>query len=96
MLHHMGPNLADDVVQGNAGPDEFRTTPLWGVGQRIFFMHDGRTADIGQAVLLHASSNSGSDRDRRFPPSEANGVIANFRNLSPTDKQAVIDFLRSL
>src|SRR6516164_6368772 len=35
LLHHMGPGLADGVTQGQAGPDEFRTAPLWGVGQRI-------------------------------------------------------------
>lgn len=92
LLHRMGSTLADDVVQGNAGPDEFRTTPLWGVGQRIFFLHDGRTADIQQAILLHASDGD----DRRFAPSEANGVIRNYRQLSPNDKQAILDFLRSL
>jgi CxxC motif-containing protein (DUF1111 family) len=43
LLHNMGPRLADDIVQGSAGPDEFRTAPLWGLGQRIFFLHDGRT-----------------------------------------------------
>jgi CxxC motif-containing protein (DUF1111 family) len=54
-VHHMGPTLADNIVQGGAGPDEFRTAPLWGVGQRVFFLHDGRTNDIQQAILLHAS-----------------------------------------
>jgi CxxC motif-containing protein (DUF1111 family) len=54
-LHHMGPTLADNVIQGAAGPDEFRTAPLWGVGKRVFFLHDGRTKDIQQAILLHAS-----------------------------------------
>src|SRR5579862_1022253 len=42
-IHHMGSNLADGIVQGAAGPDEFRTAPLWGLGQRLFFLHDGRT-----------------------------------------------------
>jgi CxxC motif-containing protein (DUF1111 family) len=31
LVHHMGGRLADDIVQGVAGPDEYRTTPLWGV-----------------------------------------------------------------
>src|SRR5262249_34491463 len=53
-LHHMGPKLADGIVQGVAGPDEFRTAPLWGVGQRLFFLHDGRTSDLMQAILAHA------------------------------------------
>jgi CxxC motif-containing protein (DUF1111 family) len=54
-LHHMGSNLADGISQGGAGPDQFRTAPLWGVGQRLFFLHDGRTADLGQAIEAHAS-----------------------------------------
>jgi hypothetical protein len=55
-VHHMGSNLADGVPQGAAGPDEFRTAPLWGIGQRLFFLHDGRTSDLLQAIQAHASS----------------------------------------
>lgn len=55
-LHHMGSVLADGVSQGDAGPDEFRTAPLWGVGQRLFFMHDGRTNNLVKVILsLHTS-----------------------------------------
>jgi CxxC motif-containing protein (DUF1111 family) len=54
-LHHMGSGLADGIPQGGAGPDQFRTAPLWGVGQRLFFLHDGRTSDLGQAIEAHAS-----------------------------------------
>jgi hypothetical protein len=54
-LHHMGSTLADGVSQGDAGPDEFRTAPLWGVGQRLFFLHDGRTTDLLKAIRLHSS-----------------------------------------
>jgi CxxC motif-containing protein (DUF1111 family) len=54
-LHHMGTNLADGISQGGAGPDQFRTAPLWGVGQRLFFLHDGRTSDLGQAIEAHVS-----------------------------------------
>jgi hypothetical protein len=85
LVHHMGAGLADGITQGSAGPDEFRTTPLWGVGQRIFFLHDGRTNDLVQAIRAHSSNGS-----------EANQVIARFNGLSVADKQAVIDFLRSL
>jgi CxxC motif-containing protein (DUF1111 family) len=52
-LHHMGANLADGVNQGAAGPDEFRTAPLWGLGQRLLFLHDGRTSDLLQAIQAH-------------------------------------------
>ena len=55
-LHHMGSNLADGVNQGLAGADQFRTAPLWGLGQRLFFLHDGRTSDLKQAILAHASN----------------------------------------
>jgi CxxC motif-containing protein (DUF1111 family) len=91
MLHRMGPGLADAISQGQAGPDEFRTTPLWGVGQRMFFLHDGRTNDLMQAILAHSSNAGGG-----YPASEANGVISNFNALQPSDKQAILDFLRSL
>jgi CxxC motif-containing protein (DUF1111 family) len=85
LVHHMGTGLADGISQGAAGPDEFRTAPLWGVGQRVFFLHDGRTSNIVQAVLDHASSGS-----------EANQVIENFQHLSAADQQDLINFLRSL
>jgi CxxC motif-containing protein (DUF1111 family) len=49
-LHHMGSKLADGVSQGAAGPDEFRTAPLWGAGQRLFFMHDGRTNNLVDVI----------------------------------------------
>lgn len=54
-LHHMGATLADGITQGQAGPDEFRTAPLWGLGQRIFFLHDGRTKDLIAAIQAHSS-----------------------------------------
>jgi hypothetical protein len=54
----MGSNLADGVNQGAAGPDQFRTAPLWGLGQRLFFLHDGRTSDLMQAIAAHSSSTS--------------------------------------
>lgn len=55
-LHHMGAQLTDGVSQGLAGPDEFRTAPLWGAGQRLFFMHDGRSTSVLDAIEQHFSS----------------------------------------
>jgi len=54
-IHHMGSKLTDGINQGSAGPDEFRTAPLWGVGQRLFFLHDGRTSDLLAAIQAHSS-----------------------------------------
>ncbi len=90
-LHRMGPGLADGVVAGNAGPDEFRTTPLWGIGQRIFLLHDGRTTDLLEAIDAHASQG-----DANYPPSEANAVIGAFNALSERQTQNILDFLRAL
>jgi CxxC motif-containing protein (DUF1111 family) len=57
-LHKMGPGLADNILQGAAAGDEFRTAPLWGLGQRIFLLHDGRTSNLVQAIEDHASGGS--------------------------------------
>ena len=91
VLHNMGSGLADDVSQGGAAGDEFRTAPLWGLGKRIFFLHDGRTKDLLEAIQAHAGSGGG-----RYVPSEANQVIALFNQLNEIDRQHVLNFLRSL
>jgi CxxC motif-containing protein (DUF1111 family) len=85
IVHHMGVALADGITQGGAGPDEFRTAPLWGVGQRVFFLHDGRTTNLVVAI-----------RDHKSRGSEANKVIEHFDRLSTQEQQDVINFLRSL
>jgi CxxC motif-containing protein (DUF1111 family) len=90
-LHNMGPGLADDIAQGLATGDEFRTAPLWGVGSRAFFLHDGRTANIIEAILAHRSVGNSS-----YGPSEANAVIANYDALSSAQQQDLVNFLRSL
>jgi len=58
LIHDMGDNLADGVSQGSANGREFRTAPLWGLGQRIFFLHDGRTSNLIGAIRAHASNGS--------------------------------------
>jgi len=104
-IHHMGPRLADQVSQGGAGLDQFRSAPLWGVGQRIFLLHDGRATPTNgglvRAILEHESSNP-----RCYPgqktrggiacDSEANTVIRHFRQLKASDQQDLLNFLRSL
>ena len=81
----MGTRLADGITQGAAGPDEFRTAPLWGVGQRVYFLHDGRTSNLITAIEDHAS-----------PGSEANQVVQRFNSLNAQAQQDLINFLRSL
>ena len=84
-VHNMGVGLADGVTQGNANGSQFRSAPLWGVGQRIFFLHDGRTNNLLTAIRAHASSGS-----------EASTVVSNFNQLSAGSQQDVLNFLRSL
>jgi CxxC motif-containing protein (DUF1111 family) len=90
-LHAMGPGLADDILQGNARGDEFRTAPLWGLGQRLFFLHDGRTNDLVEAIQAHRSSGNS-----KFGPSEANAVIDRYNRLDSDDHKDLLNFLRSL
>ena len=84
-VHDMGVGLADNVTQGLADGRHFRSAPLWGLSQRIFFLHDGRTKDLPTAIRLHQSTGS-----------EANTVINNFNMLSNGDRQDLLNFLRSL
>ena len=83
-VHHMGSSLADNVSQGGAGGDQFRTAPLWGVGQRIFFLHDGRCRDLVCAIEAHDSNGS-----------EAVTAVENFEALTASQRQDVLNFLRS-
>ena len=85
-IHHMGTGLADNVSQGGAGGDQFRTAPLWGLSQRIFLLHDGRTTNLLAAIEAH--ENNGS---------EATQAELNFDQLlTPSQQQDVLNFLRSL
>jgi CxxC motif-containing protein (DUF1111 family) len=85
-IHHMGARLADNVSQGDAGGDQFRTAPLWGLGQRIFFLHDGRCSDLLCAIEAH-ESNGG----------EATTVVAIYDQLlTSSQQQDILNFLRSL
>jgi CxxC motif-containing protein (DUF1111 family) len=64
---------------------------LWGLGQRIFFLHDGRTTDLATAITAHASNANGT-----YAASEANTVIGRYNALTATQKQNLLNFLRSL
>ena len=90
-IHAMGPGLADNVEQGAARGDEFRTAPLWGVGQRIFFLHDGRTTICVQAITAHRSNGN-----TQFGASEANASVNFYNSLGAGNKQDLLNFLRSL
>jgi len=97
LLHHMGNCLADNIVQGVAQGDMWRTPPLWGAGKRVFFMHDGRTSNILTAIYDHAYNGSfGQTCSGSYQASEATNAVNAFNALDARDQQDVLDFLRDL
>jgi CxxC motif-containing protein (DUF1111 family) len=100
LIHHMG-GLADGITQGLAGGDQFRTAPLWGLGQRIFFLHDGR-ATPANGGLVEAIYDHDLPPPSGVATSEAHDVITNFSNYANgtvtqlEDLDDMLDFLRSL
>jgi CxxC motif-containing protein (DUF1111 family) len=82
LLHDMGPALNDGVVQGSAAGPDWRTTPLWGLGDRMRFLHDGRAGTLEAAILAHGG--------------EAQRARERFRALSGGRRSRLLAFLRSL
>jgi CxxC motif-containing protein (DUF1111 family) len=85
----MGPDLADNFIEGEASGMEWRTTPLWGLGiletvlgGKPFFLHDGRTSDLREVIQFHKGE---ADSSRKL-----------FLELSPADQEALLKFLKSL
>jgi CxxC motif-containing protein (DUF1111 family) len=91
-IHDVGGRLYDGITQGEAVPVAWRTAPLWGLGQRLFFMHDGAATTLDQAIDRHYST---SDTVPTFN-SEANKVKLNYDALTDTQKRQIMAFLRSL
>ena len=89
LLHDMGL-LGDGMPQGDAGGNEFRTTPLMGVARRLTMIHDGRFGSgtlenkLRQAILAHG------------PFGEGAASAAAFSNLTTEDDAALFRFLESL
>jgi CxxC motif-containing protein (DUF1111 family) len=85
-LHNMGTGLADNIAQGTANGSQWKTTPLWGLGQRLFLMHDGRETNVYNAIQDHTSAGS-----------EANTSVLTYNSLlSASDQQSLLYFVRSL
>jgi len=89
LLHDVGPDLADDRPDGSADGREWRTAPLWGtrlaasfLDGTAYYLHDGRTTDLSEAISLHGGEAQKS-RDA-------------FVRLHEADKKALLNFLLSL
>lgn len=88
LLHDMGPELGDNYSQGLATGDEWRTTPLWGMGlQEVVnghtdFLHDARARNYVEAIMWHGGEG---DVSRKA-----------FSKMQKEDRDALIKFLRTL
>jgi CxxC motif-containing protein (DUF1111 family) len=81
LLHDMGPALKTVCAPG-ASPTELRTEPLMGLGRRSRYLHDSRTSDLHEAILLHGG--------------EAAPARERFRALNELQRHDLVRFLRSL
>jgi CxxC motif-containing protein (DUF1111 family) len=88
LIHDMGPDLADERPDHEAGGRDFRTSPLWGVGvtnlvsMHSRLLHDGRARNIEEAILWHGG--------------EAEAAREGFRGLSADERAALLRFVASL
>lgn len=84
----MGVGLNDNYVSGLAAGNEWRTTPLWGIGLQekvnghTYFLHDGRARNFTEAIMWHGGEGEASKNL--------------FRKMSKSDRDALIEFLKSL
>jgi len=88
LLHDLGEGLADNRRDFTATGNEWKTRPLWGIGltktvnPAAGFLHDGRAANIEEAVLWHGG--------------EAEKIIDNFKILSLSEREQLVAFVMSL
>ena len=88
LLHDMGEQLADGRPDFEAGPRDWRTPPLWGLGLSATvngstaLLHDGRARNATEAILWHGGEAA--------PSREA------FRNMSKADRDALVRFLDAI
>ena len=84
----MGVGLNDNYVSGMARGNEWRTTPLWGIGLQekvnghTYFLHDGRARNLVEAIMWHGGEGEASKNL--------------FKNMSKADRDAMIAFIQSL
>jgi CxxC motif-containing protein (DUF1111 family) len=91
LLHDMGPELADKLIEGQAKGNMWRTAPLWGIGYtdkvlgnggKAGYLHDGRARSLTEAVMWHGG--------------EAEIARQRFAALPRGERDALLAFLKSL
>lgn len=89
LLHDMGADLADGIIEGTASGQHWRTAPLWGLGQvkavggaSAGYLHDGRARNLSEAILWHGG--------------EAHSAKQAWAGLPRTQREQLLLFLESL
>jgi len=88
LLHDMGDDLADGRPDYLAGPRDWRTPPLWGIGMSAQvngstnLLHDGRARNVLEAILWHGG--------------EAKAARDSFADMPQADRDALIAFVNAL
>ena len=85
LIHDMGADLADGIVDESAGSRQWRTAPLIGLRKFRSFLHDGRAKSVAEAIAAHGADGS-----------EARASAQAFSSLSSADQAALIAFVESL
>jgi CxxC motif-containing protein (DUF1111 family) len=88
MTEHYGKKMYQitwknlSIPEFNNTANKIRTAPLWGVRMHSRLMHDGASVTLLDAILRHRG--------------EAGHVTQKFEKLKPAEKEALLEFLRSL
>ena len=88
LLHDMGDELADGRPDFKAGPRDWRTPALWGLGlsQTVSgstaMLHDGRARNVTEAILWHGG--------------EAEVAREAFRNMTKSEREALVKFVEAI
>ncbi len=89
LLHDMGEGLSDGRVEFDASKQEWKTTPLWGLGSYAKtlkkaprYLHDGRARTLQEAILWHGG--------------EAEQIKQNYVNLPKNKRESLLNFLKGL
>lgn len=85
LLHDMGEAFSDGLHEESAGPREFRTAPLIGLRFLPSLLHDGRAANVRDAILAHG-----------LPDSEARDSVQAFLALSAAEQRELVSFVEAL
>ncbi|PHR72778.1 MAG: thiol oxidoreductase [Arcobacter sp.] len=89
LLHDMGEGLSDGRSEYKAGPQEWRTAPLWGINsyekaikKKVDYLHDGRASTIEEAILWHDG--------------EAKNSKEAFKSLNEKNRQYLLKYIKEL